>query len=199
MVLEIGAAYSVVICARPIIRNGQTRRSWCDYDNKQILIAENAPQRSKLLRHEIWHAWTREHSVPEQADAEELAEQFSACSSAFDSQFAAQGGQGTLDAIMPMDKEVNDPAKVRGSLAARALSWRCCGNCSAPVAPGSIETYNLAWNDAYGCHVVQRDMRCDCCDAKTFWHEKAMPDGTPTGEVCEWPKPRVEARSRMAV
>jgi len=199
MNLVFGSSYAVVVTARPIIREGNVRKCWCDCERKRILIADNATPRGQLLRHEAWHAWAHEHRVPEQADQEELAHQVAAFSQAFDSQFQAQGGETALNGMMPSDREVLDAKKTRAGIAARALEWRCCGNCNAPVAPGSIETADPKWNVPYGTFVVDRSMLCEVCDARTHWTEKATAEGIPTGEICEMPRPRVTNVRRMAV
>lgn len=179
----------VRVTARPVIRDSEPRAAWCNTADRIILIYDQADQRAKLLRHECWHAYSHDFGVPDQADVEEMAAHVAQFGGMFEGQFAEQGGAPALSQMMPADKEVGAGPAL--STAARSLDWRCCGNCRAAVAPGSIDTANARWSQSYGCWIVDRKMCCEVCDVYTHWSERATPEGVPTGQIVEIPKPRI--------
>ena len=178
--------YSVIIAARPIVREGEPRLGWCDTVGRRIYLSDELARgdRERVLRHEIRHAWTAAKGLKDSNEAD--AEDVSAFVEWFDQELAAHGGAAALEALDPPPDSIPT-----GSVGRPILNQCACGNCDATVALGSVHSDPSKWNEVVGCWTMQRGMLCPVCDRVTVWCETCSEAGQPLGAFLNVPPPTV--------
>lgn len=181
----------VRIATRTLIVQGQPAMAKYDPASGCIWLSDQLPrhERRRKLFHELRHFWrdVRGLSRDDEEDADDVAEMMIL----FNDQLAAQGGNDTLEAMVPeMVKRIARPQN--GQMLLTNVN---CGHCCAAMAVGSIGNGPPSWDADFSVFVMDRGIQCEVCDSVTVWRETCTGEGTPTGGIIPSPPPRVLDRA----
>lgn len=200
MILHVGTiGYSVVLSDQAIFDSDGNQLEGCALEARKLIVLSRIVEpdrREEIAEHEFYHCWL--FHVPKPANEEEAAQFHALVAKQFRRDLKDAGGPDAFLSLRPTRVSIGRPSVSRADhlpgFARQSLGAGDripCGGCDADVMAGSIHTGPAIAQEGTGRFYVERWMRCDACGAVQAWNELATAEGTPLGEFCAVPRPRV--------
>lgn len=189
-------SYRLVISNRHVFDADGNELEGCAVEGRRLLILScivEPERREEVALHEFTHAWA--FHVPQPSNEEERCQLTALIAQQFQKDLDAAGGREALIQMQPAHvPHLGRPAPALPDVAESSFARphrMICSGCDTEILCGSIEQGEPSLHEFTGKQRVERWMRCDACGTLTVWFEVAHPDGSPTGEICAHPKPRM--------
>jgi hypothetical protein len=189
-------SYRLVISNRHVFDAEGNELEGVAVEGRRLIILScivEPERREEVALHEFTHCWS--FHVPIPRDEEERCQLTALIAQQFQKDLDAAGGREALMQMQPVQvPHLGRPLPAVPDVAESSFARphrMICFQCDTEILCGSIEQGEVFLHEFTGKQRVERWMKCDSCGTLTVWHEVVHPDGSPTGEVCAHPKPRM--------
>lgn len=185
--------YPVRVSVGPIHIDGEEVWAMTDPEHREIVMSCVCPlaDRMHVMRYEFRRLWKL--YMPEPADPEADCKDAANFAAELEFQLEQQGGERTILSLKPSERGLiqsqPSPAMPLKSESSSRVDRRECP-CTTIVMCGEFRTGMKVWDRGRRQWRVERHFICEGCGGVDVWWEGGDAEGSPNGQLLDYPEPR---------